>query len=230
MTRIGVLISGSGSNLQALIDAVGRAEINGKIVLVISNDPDAYGLVRAANQQISTAVILPADYLSREEYDQALVNILKDAKVELVCLAGFMRVITPVFIEEFPGRIINIHPALLPAFPGTHGQEQTFSYGTRVAGCTVHFVDDQVDHGSIIIQAVVPVLPDDDEDSLSARILCCEHKIYPEAVRLFCDGRLHIDGRKVKISGQEAVDLDDMCLINPPLSVPADQGQGVYHE
>jgi len=217
MTRIGVLISGSGSNLQAIIDAVEKAEINGKIVLVISNDSEAYGLVRAANHQIPTAVISPADYLSREEYDRALVNILKDAKVELVCLAGFMRVITPTFIDEFPERIINIHPALLPAFPGTHGQGQTFAYGTRVAGCTVHFVDAQVDHGPIIIQAVVPVLPDDDEDSLSARILRCEHKVYPEAVRLFCAGRLSIEGRKVKILDQEAADLDDICLINPPI-------------
>jgi len=219
MTRIGVLISGSGSNLQAIIDAVEKDEIDGKIVLVISNDPDAYGLVRAANHQIPTAVFVHSDYPSREEYDQELVHVLKNAGVELVCLAGFMRVITPTFIEEFPERIINIHPALLPAFPGTHGQGQTFDYGTRVAGCTVHFVDNQVDHGPIIIQAVVPVLPTDDEDSLSARILRCEHKIYPEAVRLFCAGRLHIEGRKVKILDQEAADLDDICLINPPIEM-----------
>ncbi len=219
MTRIGVLISGSGSNLQALIDAVERAEINGKIVLVISNDSEAFGLVRAANCQISTAVFSHTDYVTREEYDRALVAILKDTGVELVCLAGFMRVITPVFIEAFPGRIINIHPALLPVFPGTHGQGQAFSYGTRVAGCTVHFVDDQVDHGPIIIQAVVPVLVDDDEDVLSARILRCEHKIYPEAVRLFCAGQLCIEGRKVKILEQKKVSsLNEECLINPPLS------------
>lgn len=217
MTRIGVLISGSGSNLQAIIDAVERAEINGEIVLVVSNDPEAYGLVRAAKHRIPTAVISHTDYVSREVYDQALVNSLQDAKVELVCLAGFMRVITPIFIEAFSGRIINIHPALLPAFPGTHGQGQTFSYGTRVAGCTVHFVDAQVDHGPIIIQAVVPVLPDDDEDSLSARILRCEHKIYPEAVRLFCAGRLRVEGRKVKILDQKSGELDDLCLINPPV-------------
>jgi phosphoribosylglycinamide formyltransferase-1 len=218
MTRIGVLISGSGSNLQAIIDAVEKDEIDGKIVLVISNDPDAYGLVRADNHQIPTAVIPHVDYPSREEYDRALVNALKDAGVELVCLAGFMRVITPTFIEEFPERIINIHPALLPAFPGTHGQGQTFSYGTRFAGCTVHFVDDQVDHGPIIIQAAVPVLPDDDEDSLSARILRCEHKIYPEAVRLFCAGQLHIEGRKVVVADQKSTGLDEEYLINPPLS------------
>lgn len=217
MTRIGVLISGSGSNLQAIIDAVEKDEIDGKIVLVISNDPDAYGLVRAAKHQIPTAVFVHTDYPSREKYDQALVHALKNAGVELVCLAGFMRVITPTFIDEFPERIINIHPALLPAFPGTHGQGQTFNYGARVAGCTVHFVDDQVDHGPIIIQAVVPVLPTDDEHSLSARILRCEHKIYPEAVRLFCAGRLHIEGRKVKIIDQKASDLDDISLINPPI-------------
>ncbi|RLB68849.1 MAG: phosphoribosylglycinamide formyltransferase [Deltaproteobacteria bacterium] len=220
MTRIGVLISGSGSNLQAIIDAVEQGRVNGELVLVISNDPDAYGLVRAANHRIPTAVIVHTDYASREAYDRALVDALQAAGVELVCLAGFMRVITPVFINAFPEKIINIHPALLPAFPGTHGQGQTFAYGTRVAGCTVHFVDDQVDHGPIIIQAVVPVLPDDDEDALAARILRCEHKIYPEAVRLFCDGRLRIDGRKVKILGQEenAAGLGETYLINPPLS------------
>ncbi|MEA2108654.1 MAG: phosphoribosylglycinamide formyltransferase [Pseudomonadota bacterium] len=217
MTRIGVLISGSGSNLQAIIDTVEKGKINGEIVLVISNDPEAYGLVRAANHQIPTAVLVHTDYPSREEYDRALVKSLEDAGVELVCLAGFMRVITPVFIGAFPGKIINIHPALLPAFPGTHGQGQTFDYGTRVAGCTVHFVDDQVDHGPIIIQAVVPVLPDDDEDSLSARILRCEHKIYPEAARLFCDNRLRIEGRKVKILDQETSGLDEAYLINPPV-------------
>ncbi len=220
MTRIGVLISGSGSNLQAIIDAVEQGRVNGELVLVISNDPDAYGLVRAANHRIPTAVIVHTDYASREAYDRALVDALQAAGVELVCLAGFMRVITPVFINAFPEKIINIHPALLPAFPGTHGQGQTFAYGTRVAGCTVHFVDDQVDHGPIIIQAVVPVLPDDDEDALAARILRCEHKIYPEAVRLFCDDRLCIDGRKVKILGQEenAAGLGETYLINPPLS------------
>jgi len=219
MTRIGVLISGSGSNLQAIIDAVEEGRINGELVLVVSNDPDAYGLVRAANHRIPTAVVVHTDYPSREAYDQALVSALQSAGVELVCLAGFMRVITPVFINAFPGRIINIHPALLPAFPGTHGQGQTFAYGTRVAGCTVHFVDDQVDHGPIIIQAVVPVLPDDDEDALAARILRCEHKIYPEAVRLFCDHRLRIEGRKVKVLGQEeSPGLEEVYLINPPLS------------
>lgn len=217
MTRIGVLISGSGSNLQAIINAVEQGGINGELALVISNDPEAYGLVRAANHQIPTTILVHTDYPSREAYDRALVNSLEAAGIELVCLAGFMRVITPVFIEAFSGRIINIHPALLPAFPGTHGQGQTFAYGTRVAGCTVHFVDDQVDHGPIIIQAVVPVLPDDDEDALATRILRCEHKIYPEAVRLFCDGRLRIEGRKVKILDQEADDLDGLCLINPPV-------------
>ncbi|MBW1645742.1 MAG: phosphoribosylglycinamide formyltransferase, partial [Deltaproteobacteria bacterium] len=188
MVKIGVLISGSGSNLQAIIDAVEAGRVDGRIVLVLSNQAGAYGLERAARHGIPTAVIEHTAYPEREEYDRQLVRALRAADVDLVCLAGFMRVVTPVFLDAFPDRVINIHPALLPAFPGTHGQRQTFEYGTRFAGCTVHFVDSQVDHGPIIIQAVVPVLPDDDEDSLAARILRCEHRIYPEAVRLFCAG------------------------------------------
>ncbi|MBN2332398.1 MAG: phosphoribosylglycinamide formyltransferase [Deltaproteobacteria bacterium] len=218
MVAIGILISGSGSNMQAIIDAVAAGTIAGKLVLVISNDPDAYGLTRAASHGIPTVVLRHTDYPSRQAYDRALVAALQAAGVDLVCLAGFMRVITPVLIDAFPGRILNIHPALLPAFPGTHGQRQTFDYGTRFAGCTVHFVDAQVDHGPIVIQAVVPVLPDDDEDSLAARILRCEHRIYPEAVRLFCAGRLRIDGRRVMIADQQTAGLNEQYLINPPLS------------
>ncbi len=217
MVRIGVLVSGSGSNLQAIIDAVEAGRINGRIVLVLSNQAGVYGLERAARHGIPTAVIEHTAFPEREEFDRQLVRALREAGVELVCLAGFMRVVTPVFLEAFPGRVLNIHPALLPSFPGTHGQRQTFEYGTRFAGCTVHFVDSQVDHGPIVIQAVVPVLPADDEDSLAARILRCEHRIYPEAVRLFCAGKLKIVGRKVLVDGFQAPGLEEQYLINPPL-------------
>lgn len=216
---IGVLVSGSGSNLQALIDRVEDGSVNGRIVIVISNVADAYGLRRAENHRLPTAVIPHAEYPRREAYDAALAAALKAAGVELVCLAGFMRVVTPVLLDAFPNRVMNIHPALLPAFPGSHGQRQALEYGARLAGCTVHFVDERVDHGPIIIQAAVPVLPDDDEERLSARILRCEHRIYPEAVRLYCAGRLGIDGRRVVVSGVGSGDeTAARLLINPPLS------------
>lgn len=216
---IGVLISGSGSNLQALIDQVEDGSINGRIVLVISNVAGAYGLQRATRHGLPTAVIPHTEYPRREAYDAALVAALKAAGVELVCLAGFMRVVTPVLLDAFLHRVMNIHPALLPAFPGTHGQRQALEYGTKLAGCTVHFVDDRVDHGPIIIQAAVPVLPDDDEDRLSARILRCEHRIYPEAVRLYCAGRLRLDGRRVVVAGAgNDAETAARFLINPPLA------------
>jgi phosphoribosylglycinamide formyltransferase-1 len=202
---IAVLISGSGSNLQAIIDASEKGEIPCRVGLVISNKADAYGLVRARKHGIPTEVISHRDFSSREEFDQRLVEILRKSGAELVCLAGFMRVLTPVFVRAFPNRILNIHPALLPSFPGTHGPKQALDYGVRFSGCSVHFLDEGVDTGPIIVQAVVPVYGDDTEETLAARILIQEHKIYPMAIRLFFQGRLKVEGRRVRVEGEPRI-------------------------
>jgi phosphoribosylglycinamide formyltransferase-1 len=198
---VAVLVSGSGSNLQATIDASERGEIPCRVGIVISNKPDAYGLVRARKHGIPTEVISHKEFPSREEFDGRLVEIIRKSGAELVCLAGFMRVLTPVFVRAFPNRILNIHPALLPSFPGTHGPGQALRHGVRFSGCTVHFLDEGVDTGPIIVQAVVPVYDDDTEDTLAARILVQEHRIYPMAIRLFFQGRLKIEGRRVRVEG-----------------------------
>ena len=196
---IGVLISGSGTNLQAIIDAIERQELAATIRVVISNRTDAYGLIRAQKHGLATAVVNHKEFSSREVFEGELMNILHAHDVTLVVLAGFMRILSPVFIRAFPQRIINIHPALLPAFPGTHGQRQALQYGVKIAGATVHFVDEETDHGPIIAQAAVPVYPDDTEELLSARILAQEHRIYPQAIQLFAEGRLEIRDRIVVI-------------------------------
>ena len=216
MIRIGVLISGSGSNLQSIIEAVEDGSIAGEIALVISNDEEAYGLTRAAGYGIPTKVIKHGDYVQRQDFDLELVRVLKERQVDLVVLAGFMRVLGSGFIAAFPDRVINIHPAILPSFPGTHGQGQAFAYGVKLAGCTVHFVDEKVDHGPIIIQAAVPVLSDDNEEHLAARILRCEHKIFPRALALYCAGKLRVEDRKVIISGVDESSLEEQCLISCP--------------
>ncbi len=211
--RIGILVSGSGSNLQSIIDACQAGRIDGEIAVVISNIPDVFALQRAADAGIETAVIPHTGFASREDFDRALVDALQARGVELVVLAGFMRLMTPVFINSFPGRIMNIHPALLPSFPGLGVQKAAIEHGVRFSGCTVHFVDDGVDSGPIITQAVCPVYPDDTEDDLKKRILKLEHQIYPKSIQLFCRGRLSMDGRRVLIR-----DLDkseDDFLINP---------------
>lgn len=200
MTTIGVLISGSGTNLQSIIDAIEAGTVPGRISCVISNRADAYGLERARAHNIPAIVISHRDHPTREDYDRTLVETLQQHGVELVVLAGFMRIITPAFLEAFPHRVLNIHPALLPSFPGIHAQKQALEYGVRFSGCTVHFVDSGTDTGPIVLQAVVPVLPHDTEDSLSARIRVEEHRLYPEAVRLFCQGRLRVEGRHVVIA------------------------------
>ena len=196
---IAVLISGSGSNLQAIIDASERGEIPCRVGIVISNKADAYGLVRAEKHGIPTEVVDHKKFSTREEFDAKLVEIIRGTGAELVCLAGFMRVLTPVFVHAFPNRILNIHPALLPSFPGTHGPGQALSYGVRFSGCTVHFLDEGVDTGPVIVQAVVPLYDDDTEETLAARILVQEHRIYPMAIRLFFSGKLRIEGRRVKV-------------------------------
>ncbi|MCD6430529.1 MAG: phosphoribosylglycinamide formyltransferase [Deltaproteobacteria bacterium] len=214
MIKIGVLISGSGSNLQSIIEAVNNGSIVAEIALVISNNEEAYGLTRAENYGILTKVIKHGDFGQCQEFDQELLRVLKENRVDLVVLAGFMRVLGAAFLAAFPDRVINIHPAILPSFPGTHGQEQAFDYGVKLAGCTVHFVDEKVDHGPIIIQAAVPVLSNDSEDCLGARILRCEHKIFPRALALYCAGNLRIEDRKVKISGVDESALEDQFLIS----------------
>ncbi|MBQ3180866.1 MAG: phosphoribosylglycinamide formyltransferase [Firmicutes bacterium] len=198
--KIGVLASGSGSNLQAIIDASRMGMIPVEVVLVLSDKPDAYALQRAEQAGIATAVVRPAEYASREEYDAEIVRLLQQAGVGAVALAGYMRLVTTVLLDAFPQRVLNIHPALLPSFPGLHGQRQAFEYGVKVSGCTVHFVDAGLDSGPIILQAPVPVLEDDDADTLAARILEQEHIIYPLALKLLAEGKLTIEGRRVRIA------------------------------
>ena len=193
---LGVLISGRGSNLQAIIDAVGDGRLDARIAVVISNRAEAQGLVRAREAGIETLVMPHRGYPGREEYDRALVAELKARGVGLVCLAGFMRLLGPAFVEAYPSAILNIHPALLPAFPGLDAQRQAWAHGVKVSGCTVHLVTSELDGGPIVLQAAVPVRPDDTPESLSARILVEEHRLYPESVRIVLDGGWRIDGRR----------------------------------
>jgi len=215
--RIGALASGGGTNLQAIIDRALDGTLAADVVLVISNNPDAGALERARKAGIATLCVNHRDYSDRQEYDRAVVAALRDAGVDTVVLAGFMRIVTEVLIEAFPQRILNIHPALLPAFPGLHVQQKAIDYGARFAGCTVHFVDGGVDTGPIIAQAVVPVLDDDNADSLAARILVQEHRLYPHALQLLAEGRLTIEGRRVRVKGNPAAGIAAQALIQPPL-------------
>jgi phosphoribosylglycinamide formyltransferase 1 len=201
MFSIAVFISGGGTDLQSIIDAIEAGKVSAAIAVVISNEPDAYGLVRAQRHGIPTAVIDHRKHANRQEFEAAVISVLDRFPVDLICLAGFMRLLTPDFLRRFPHRVINIHPALLPSFPGTHGQRDAFNYGVKFSGCTIHFVDEGVDTGPIIMQAVVPVLPDDDEESLKARILAQEHRIYPQVVQFFAEGRVAVVGKKVIIAG-----------------------------
>lgn len=197
MKRIGILISGRGSNMSALAEAVTDGRIpDAQIALVISNVETAAGLDKAREHGIPT-VVLDHRGKKREEHDRAMTAELNRAEVDLICLAGYLRLLSPWFIREFPQRILNIHPSLLPAFPGLGAQKQALEYGVRQSGCTVHFVDEELDHGAIIKQAVVPVLPDDTEETLSARILAEEHKAYAEAVALVLNGSFRLEGRRV---------------------------------
>ncbi|MFQ6083479.1 MAG: phosphoribosylglycinamide formyltransferase [Candidatus Aminicenantia bacterium] len=197
--KISVLISGRGSNFKAIHDSILAGKINAEIVLVFSNKKDAPGLQIARERGLKTLFLDPKDFSSREEYDQRVVEELKKREVDLICLAGYMRILTPYFVNQFKNRIMNIHPALLPSFPGLHVQKKALDWGVKFSGATVHFVTEEVDAGPIIIQAVVPVFQYDTEDTLSARILEQEHKIYSEAVRLFFEGKLEVRGRKVYI-------------------------------
>lgn len=216
---IAVLLSGSGSNLQAIIDRIEAGVLDARITLVLSNKPDAYGLTRAKNHNIPTLCLEHAKFTDRESFDQAMVAAIKDSGAQAVVLAGFMRMLTPGFLAAFPGRVVNIHPALLPSFPGVHGQRDAADYGVTLAGCTVHFVDELMDHGEVVIQAAVPAYPDDDGDSLGERILALEHRILPQAVQWLAQGRIQVKGRKVHVTptGVKRAVPPANALVNPPL-------------
>lgn len=202
--KVAVLISGRGSNLQALINACNAADFPAEIRLVISNRAEAPGLLHAQRAGIPTRVIPHRDFATRAEFDQAIERMLIEAGVELICLAGFMRIFESSFVERWRDRLLNIHPSLLPAFKGLHPQAQALAAGVRFTGCTVHFVRPAMDEGPIIVQAVVPILPDDDEHRLSERILAAEHQAYPLALRLIAEGRVRVIDERVRIEGAAA--------------------------
>jgi phosphoribosylglycinamide formyltransferase-1 len=210
--KIGILISGRGSNMQALIRATQHKEFPAQIACVIANDPTAKGLDHAKAVGIPTHVIHHKDYKDRQQFEQVLDAALTEAGVQLVCLAGFMRILTPWFVDRWRDRLINIHPSLLPAFPGLHTHKAALDYGVKFAGCTVHFVRAEMDHGPIIAQAAVPVNQDDTEESLAARILELEHRIYPHAVSLIAEKRVNVINEKVFIVDAH---MPDVGLINP---------------
>ncbi len=205
--KIGILISGRGSNMLALIEATERGELEAEVAVVISNVEGAPGVQKAREHGVETLVISHVG-LSREEHERRLVAELKRRGVELVCLAGYMRLLSPYFLSEFPGRVLNIHPSLLPAFPGLEAQRQALEYGVKFSGCTVHFVDEQMDHGPIIAQAVVPVYDEDTVETLSARILAEEHRLYVRAVALVLSGNYRIEGRRVLLGRSREADRE----------------------
>ncbi|MCM0754761.1 phosphoribosylglycinamide formyltransferase [Desulfovibrio aminophilus] len=218
---LAVLVSGGGSNLQSLIDRIEQGVLDAEIKLVVSNKPEAYGLVRASEHGIPTRVVAHADHPSREAFDTEVLRAIEAHQAEAVILAGFMRILTPGFVQSFPRRLLNIHPALLPSFPGAHGQRDAADYGVRISGCTVHFVDEIMDHGPVIIQAAVPAEPGEGGDALAARILRLEHRIFPQAVQWLAEGRLGMEDRHVRLAPAKRplADLSDLgpCLVNPPL-------------
>lgn len=216
MVNIGVLVSGSGTNLQSIIDAIESGKLKASIKIVISNKLDAFALERAKKHGIETAVVRVKDFPSRELFDGEVLRILREKGVELVVLAGFMRLISNVLLEGFPMRIINIHPSLLPSFPGLEVQKAALDYGVKFSGCTVHFVDSGLDSGPIIIQAVVPVKDEDTVESLQKRILAEEHRIYPQAVQLFSEGRIEVRGRRVFIRDSQA---PSVAVENPKVTI-----------
>lgn len=219
---LAVLVSGGGSNLQSLIDSIETGRVPARIVLVLANTPDAYGLVRAEKHGLPTAVVPHTAYPDRESHDRDVVAAIRAAGAEAVVLAGYMRLLSPFFIQAFPQRILNIHPALLPAFQGLHGQHQAAEYGVKLAGATVHFVDEELDNGPIIIQAAMPTQEGDDGDTLAQRILHLEHRIYPQAVKWLAEGRLQIRKRHVVVDnapdpGPAPGSDASVCLFAPGL-------------
>jgi len=197
--NLGILLSGRGSNFEAIADNIDAGRLAAKIAIVISNRADAGGIESARRRRLN-ALVIPSKGRQREEHDRDVVAALRQASVDLVILAGYMRLLSPWFIQQFPQRILNIHPSLLPAFPGLEAQKQAFDYGVQISGCSVHFVDEHLDHGPIIVQRAVPVLPDDDEHTLAARILEQEHKAYTDAIRIVIEGNYQIIGRRVVVA------------------------------
>jgi len=215
MLKIGVLASGRGSNFQSIIDAMDSGRLGIEIAVLITDNASAFAIERAKKHGISYLIMNPKEYRSRDDFFQEIAEALKKRGVGLVVLAGFMRIVGKPLIDAFPNMIMNIHPALLPSFPGLDGQLQALEYSVKVSGCTVHFVDEGMDTGPIIIQAAVPVLQDDTEETLSERILTLEHQIYPEAIRLFSEGRITVEGRRVTLKGYIA---PDTYFTNPPIA------------
>jgi phosphoribosylglycinamide formyltransferase-1 len=213
---IGILVSGSGSNLQSIIDHIEGGTLDAEIKVVLSNNSDAYALERCRKHRIPSVVLDHRQFDRRESYDRRAIAILESSGVELVVMAGFMRILSPEFFRAFPQRIINIHPALLPAFPGMHVQQKALEYGVKFAGCTVHFADEGIDTGPIIIQSVVPVYEDDTTDTLSTRILREEHRIYPQAIQYYAEGKIVIKGRRVLIRNGRR--FAEKAMHNPPLT------------
>ena len=212
---IGALVSGSGSNLQSIIDSIEAQKLNATIGIVVSNVSDAFALKRCEKHGIKTAVVDHRLYATRDAFEEVLLETMREASVELVVMAGFMRVLSDHFLDAFPMKVMNIHPALLPSFKGIHAQKQAFDYGVKFSGCTVHFADSGVDTGPIIIQSVVPLLQDDTQETFQQRILEEEHRIYPQAIQLYAQGRIEVQDRKVRIKNQEPPVFS--FLRNPPL-------------
>lgn len=219
MLQLAVLASGNGSNLQAMLDKVASGALEAEIRVVIANKKDAYALERARLAGVPAVFLDPADYADRESFDAAMVDVIQKAGADCVALAGYMRLLTPVFLGAFPGRVLNIHPALLPSFPGLRGASDALDYGVRLAGCTVHFVDEQMDHGAVIVQAAVPVFPGEPLDDLKCRIHALEHRIYPQALQWLSKGRIRLEGRHVLIQPTEGetVTPDGPWLTSPAL-------------
>jgi phosphoribosylglycinamide formyltransferase-1 len=212
---LGVLVSGGGTNLQSIIDSIEEGKLDATIQVVISNVPGVRSLERARKHNVPTVVIGHENFATREDFDREVVSVLQNHHVDLVIMAGFTRILTPVLLRAFPLKIMNIHPALLPAFQGLHVQQKAFDYGVKFSGCTVHFADEGVDTGPIIVQAVVPVYDDDTAEMLQQRILKEEHRIYPQAIQLYAEGRIEVSGRKVRIKDPRSMKAP--CLHNPPL-------------
>ena len=214
--NLAVLASGRGSNFQSILDEIEKGRLQASIRILIADNPNAYAIERAKKHGIESLIIRPKEFNTKDDFYTSIVTELKKRDVALVVLAGFMRIVGAPLIDAFPNRIMNIHPALLPNFPGLHGQKQAVDYGVKISGCTVHFVDKGMDTGPIIIQAAVPVYDTDTEETLSERILKLEHRIYPEAIRLFSENRLKLEGRRVNIIGSTA---SDDFLVNPPVTI-----------
>lgn len=212
--RLGVLASGRGSNFQSIIDAINSRRLMAEIAVLITDNTSAFAIERAKKHGIEYLVIRPKEYAKRDDFFIKIAEELKKRDVGLVVLAGFMRIVGKPLIDAFPGMIMNIHPALLPSFPGLHGQKQAIEYGVKISGCTVHFVDEGIDTGPVIIQAAVPVFQDDTEETLSERILKLEHSIYPEAIRLFSEERIEVKGRMVSIKGDT---FSEAFIVNPAI-------------